>query len=797
MNSLVGKSTGIALLMAAALIAALFAMGVFSATGVNAGVVGTPKPTAELSSIVPAATDVTLTVTFQTDDTVNGSPADDQVIIDIDEDITATPITAAMVTVTQDGNNVGNVTIGVGGDTDGDIVIGQPTSGLEADLLKEGVTTTVVVTGLTLDADATTEAEGVTITQSAVFQNVELAIYNVANALTGLSAALSDDVIKATGVTLTLKFTTAAGQTDSVVITMPSTYDVVGVSGITTTVAAGTVAAAEDLTTTSTSAAGDTIIISSIAAATAYTVTVGTIRADATETPTAGFTNPATKGTHTVSIRQGTVLPAQTTTFDVNDVTPPTIGLSSKVAGAPAQVVVEPTAGSEITSANDIVVDLKKFGVPSTIPEGSVVITSSGGMGAYVGEPSSVTVGGTKVTLALYSRFPGTTDSTINLSVNGKYKITFKQSAGITNPIVAGKATVSVKDVDGTESFTENIQSQVKLSKGSGPRGTETTVSVVGLGAGGATVYLVQDCPDQQVTDGKKDCEEENDISLGNAESSGGKISIDIETSSSDFEAGVDQVDDKGMPASGPPYKTTDSLRGLNRIAVVDGTGRTTDKDAYFQITPTIEVDEESGKQGDEMTILVEDWYFGTVFDVRVGDEPAIIDDDTIGSDGDGEIDIFVPNTARLGEQQLKVIGSFEYEEGSLTTPARDTAKGSILVDALDIELDPATVVLGQQFTVKVKGFSDTRIPLMLAGTARNEALDPDIQYVKVGDITLEDTTVWRQNRRFDDRHQWRFHQYLCCEIHLQRHKTTTWQRKFWNPVPTGSRSRTGPAASP
>ena len=36
MNSLVGKSTGIALLMAAALLAALFAMGVFSATGVGA-----------------------------------------------------------------------------------------------------------------------------------------------------------------------------------------------------------------------------------------------------------------------------------------------------------------------------------------------------------------------------------------------------------------------------------------------------------------------------------------------------------------------------------------------------------------------------------------------------------------------------------------------------------------------------------------------------------------------------------------------------------------------------------------
>ena len=40
MNLLVGKPTGIALLMAAALIAALFAMGVFAPAGVHAGFLG-------------------------------------------------------------------------------------------------------------------------------------------------------------------------------------------------------------------------------------------------------------------------------------------------------------------------------------------------------------------------------------------------------------------------------------------------------------------------------------------------------------------------------------------------------------------------------------------------------------------------------------------------------------------------------------------------------------------------------------------------------------------------------------
>jgi hypothetical protein len=300
------------------------------------------------------------------------------------------------------------------------------------------------------------------------------------------------------------------------------------------------------------------------------------------------------------------------------------------------------------------------------------------------------------------------------------------------------------------ETIKEKIQSKVSLSAAAGARGTGVTVSVVGIGKGGATVYLVKGCPDQRTNaDGMKDCDEENDISLGNAESSGGKISVDVETSSSDFIAGVTQVDKDGKyVGSRRPYITTDALRGLNRIAIVDGTGRTTDKDAYFQITPTIETDEESGKQGDEITILVEDWYYGDVGRVTVGDELAAFDGAgaiDIDNDGDGEIDILLPNAARLGEQQLKVIGTTLNRQGSLTANSGmggpDAATGSVTVDALDIELDPDTVVLGQQFTVKVKGFSDENPKDDPSTTDENESNYPEIQYVKVGDITLSDTT--------------------------------------------------------
>ena len=452
------------------------------------------------------------------------------------------------------------------------------------------------------------------------------------------------------------------------------------------------------------------------------------------------------------------VIPATTVTVGTGTpepVTPdpasgPELKLSSKVAGAAVQVVAEAKADAEVSSATDIVVDLKKFGVPSAINEGSVIITGTDGVPqAYVGEPSSVTVSGTKVTLALYSRFPGQSTATGAGTLRGPYKVTFKQSAGITNPIVAGTATVTVKDADGgVETIKEKIQSKVKLSAASGARGTGVTVSVVGIGKGGATVYLVKDCPDQQTDPdtGVKNCDEENDISLGNAESSAGKISVDVDTSSSDFIAGVTQVDKDGVFTTAP-YITTDALRGLNRIAIVDGTGRTTDSDAYFQITPTIETDEASGKQGDEITILVEDWYYGGVARVTVGDELAAFDGAgaiDIDNDGDGEIDILLPNAARLGEQQLKVVGTTLNRQGGLTAGGgygtADAATGAVIVDALDIELDPDTVVLGQQFTVKVKGFSDEN-PKDDPSTMADESDDSEIQYVKVGDITLSETT--------------------------------------------------------
>ena len=418
------------------------------------------------------------------------------------------------------------------------------------------------------------------------------------------------------------------------------------------------------------------------------------------------------------------------------------ITLSSKTAGAAVQVVIKAKADTAKTSANDITVNLAKFGVPTSIPERSIIIGDDSAAGhtantaRYIGEPGSVTVSGTKVTLSLYARFPGSSNDTAG-TLEGGYTITFKQSAGITNPAVAGTATVTVSDGDTTgHSLKETIQSVVSLSKGSGARGTDVTVKGVGLGAGGATVYLVNGaCADQGDLAEDVPCTEEDDISLGTGNVSGGKVEVDIETSSSDFEEGVYQINKDGGPATAP-YASTDSLRGRNHITIVDGTGKIVDKSAYFTVTPTIGVDEDAVQQGDELTIIVEDWYYGTVTSVTIGDESATIEDRGNVS-GDFEIDIIVPPSARLGEQELKVTGGSTNNEGSLTANKADVAKGSVIVGALAIEVEPSSFVLGQQFTINVKGFS-TEDPGNVPNTDRT--LD-DIQLVKVGNHELEETT--------------------------------------------------------
>ena len=611
MNSLVGKSTGIALLMAAALLAALFSMGVFSASGVSAEV--KEGATVSVSNSLPAATGVTMTVTFQVDEAV----ADNAGGITVTLPTGFTFGGDSEQSATQDGKDVRNVT-------------------------QQDQTVTIE-----FEADA--------------------------------SGANDDEVNAAADEDIVLTITDLTNPDQAELEADPQDAAVVGPVTIVQAVADG-----------------------------------------GTEVPR--------EVAHGVSLGGGSVK------------------LSSTTAGKPVQVVVNAWAESPKTSATDITVNLAKFDVPSTIAERSIIIedvdestAQDGADGAqYIGEPGSIVVSGTKVTLSLYARFPGASD--IAGTLDDQYRITFKQSAGISNPATAGTATVTVSDGDdNNHALKETIQSVVTLSKGSAARGTDVTVTGVGLGAGGATVFLVQGaCADQGTDADGEDCTEDNDISLGTGTTEGGKVEIDIETSSDDFIANVEPVDEDGNVKKEGPYSATDSLRGLNRITIVDGTGRVADKMARFTVTPTIDVEEDAIQQGDELTIIVEDWYYSGVSSVTIGDETAQIED--YGSNaGDFEVDIIVPPSARLGEQELKVTGGSKDKEGSLAAGKNDVAKGTVVIGALSIDVEPSSFVLGQQFTINVKGFSTDDPPANVDGTAKDES--DEIQLVKVGNHPLEETT--------------------------------------------------------
>ena len=158
MNSIAGKSTGIALLMAAAMLAALFSMGVFSASGVGANAKANPAPTAELDIIVPEEDEVTLTVTFQINDDIDGAAtgtqADDNVTIDVPENIAEilTTFDTDNISVTQGGKPVGKVVDPI--ETAQEIVITVADDG-DQNVVKDE-TVTVTISDLTLEAAAAT-----------------------------------------------------------------------------------------------------------------------------------------------------------------------------------------------------------------------------------------------------------------------------------------------------------------------------------------------------------------------------------------------------------------------------------------------------------------------------------------------------------------------------------------------------------------------------------------------------------------------------------------------------------------
>ena len=607
MNSITGKSTGIALLMAAALLAALFAMGVFSATGVGAAVVDDDPATAAinegpkitLSDYTPGATNVTMTVTYQI---------------------------APAIT-----------------DNDATLTVGGPTTtpGVDAfrfpDFAPIGTTVPLMVSAVT-DLSVT---QGGTNRVGTAAQITAIADSSVG----GIDISVLDD----------------SATTNDVVV-----------------------------------ATGQNIII--------------TIK---------GVTNPNVAGIHTVAVNDGT---------GAEDATVRLAGLSSQAPGAAVQIVLygDATAAdgtaAPVAVGNDIEVDLAGFTVPSTIDERSVIFTDPDGTGAtgtsFVGSPETVVVSGKKVLLTV-PRLDAAGDANTT-QVTGNYAITFKQSAGITNPDTAGNKKITISENAPSarkDTLWTTIDRVVSVDKSSGTRGTMVTVTGKGFASGTSTVYLQEVHTAASATalnmanttanaatpapspllkiDYKAGDPKGNPIQLDSASTVDGAFSLTIDTTSPDFKVGT-------WTPTGTTTKT-----GLNRIQATDGTGKGADKPAHFQIKGKAVVAPTSSARAGTLTITLTDWADSVgVGDVTVGGvkadfldaSGATVISPAYSTDSSNKkvFPVKVPTTVPLGTQQVAIDGSNGLVAGT----------SEVVVIAQELTASPTTAARGQSVSISGSGFT-------------------------------------------------------------------------------------------
>ena len=353
------------------------------------------------------------------------------------------------------------------------------------------------------------------------------------------------------------------------------------------------------------------------------------------------------------------------------------IELSSQEPGAAVQITIEDMAAAAIQPNQDITIELKGFGMPETIADTAISITSA----EFKGSPTGVLVTGSKITMTVPQVRANGDPQT--MAVTGAYSIRIKQAAGISNPASGGDKTITLQEnaPDGAEkTFTATIDRVIKLSATGGTRGTETTATFKGFANGTATVNL-------------------NGAKYGEVTIADNTGTLELDTTSSKFMANR-MVDDEVVP---------------NEITATDGSGNTENVSGKFTISPKVVLDPEETSVSKMVTVKLSDWPANNpITAVKIGataSNPAT----SQSTDGDGKAEfmVLVPSGVNRGTQTVKVTGT----EADDSTPS---ASASLKVGVLALSAQPAMVVPGQQITIQGSGFvaNDSFSSVMVGGIA-------------------------------------------------------------------------------
>ena len=364
------------------------------------------------------------------------------------------------------------------------------------------------------------------------------------------------------------------------------------------------------------------------------------------------------------------------------------VELSSNDAGATVRIDIDVDADAAIAGGEDIVVELPKFGLPSSIDESDVLIDSDG----YSGNPSDVTISGQKITIEVPTR-EGTSGGSQRTNIpEGDYSIKLKQGAGITNPTAAGMQTIKITDEDGTEEYPVTIMHLVKLSEDKVTRGDDLTLTIRGYANGTATIY---------VTAGTAAKAE-----IGQVEVSGNVGEFEIDTSASAIKAGVS-----------------------NKVTVQDSKGEDGGKNASatFTIKPKVTVDPESTTPSKNITIKLSDWPASTaITSVMIGGENVEdVPSTTTDSKGAASFKVLVPRDVNTGTQTVVVAGK-SY-----------SASTTIGINVLLLTISPSTAVPGQQVTISGSGFAGNKDVTSLTIAGGDDVKPSDASSTSSGSVSV------------------------------------------------------------
>ncbi len=540
MNTQVGKSVGIALLLAAGLIAALFAMGVFAPAGVDAGGIkgGSKAPEVTLSKNEPSASDVTMTIIFEVNEEVDGTnPNDVRISIPIGSDgATATAFgvpsgfasTATApspnVSVRQGNANVGSVT--VLGNTIDTIVIGVPASDSGRINAELGSPITVMVTGLSNPTGAISapimigQEDGTDGTYNdfdadRATSDVEHAMAKVFEPLTGVSASVDKPGVDEMGVTMTLTFTSPLETPSDVVITLPMLpeYDVIDSGGIIDTCGTSEDEACYAITnlanatltyvdgSTASPATGDTITVSAASISTddEFEIKIGTVAGATASAPrTGGLANPDNSMAVPITFKQGSVDPDITETIYFTD--------RNQISLARPEAGKRSTLYPADAKAEDVTMTLRFESVVAVDDDTKILVDLHDDFGGF--STGNITVmqddeDDVAQTVSTATRAPGTNAFYISKAASGdnvgmgEVTVTITD---LTNPDTVGtvSSAIIVKQgefaavgatfrLQGAEISTETpgADVRVEISTGAGtqiPGGDDITVTLEGFG---------------------------------------------------------------------------------------------------------------------------------------------------------------------------------------------------------------------------------------------------------------------------------------------------------------------------